>query len=289
MHSNQAPSTHSLVTGICMEQVQTSRWSCVTSDLRGLCRTKRLCSLQWKEHLCTWLLSLCRNRSVYVYTHTHTHWFGKGFKCGSAYSFIGGQLAHLPARTCLVPYVCTFIYIIVGYVCVYRHIRMHARSAALQSHCLIWPSDVVMYNCKWRHTHMWHTHTYTEIHTYAHVYTQPYNHTVDLWSLGVILYELFRGEPPFYTNNIVALVGQIVKDPVKWEFFCLHVCMSVYACTCRTDSPGLCRVGMCVYKDVLTHAGQIALDPVDWKVSCLDVCMCSYIFMHAHLDRLPWI
>ena len=44
----------------------------------------------------------------------------------------------------------------------------------------------------------------------------PYNHTVDLWSLGVIIYELFVGQPPFYTNSIYTLIHLIVKDPVKF-------------------------------------------------------------------------
>nr|XP_043607157.1 serine/threonine-protein kinase TIO [Erigeron canadensis] len=45
---------------------------------------------------------------------------------------------------------------------------------------------------------------------------QPYNHTADLWSTGVILYELFVGQPPFYTNSVYALIRHIIKDPVKY-------------------------------------------------------------------------
>jgi len=48
------------------------------------------------------------------------------------------------------------------------------------------------------------------------VQEKPYDHRVDLWSLGVILYELYYGKPPFYTNSIYKLVRMIVRDPVRW-------------------------------------------------------------------------
>lgn len=45
---------------------------------------------------------------------------------------------------------------------------------------------------------------------------KPYNHSVDIWSYGIILYELFTGIPPFHTNSLYSLIEKIVKNPIKY-------------------------------------------------------------------------
>ncbi|KAJ3071576.1 Serine/threonine-protein kinase 36 [Podochytrium sp. JEL0797] len=41
---------------------------------------------------------------------------------------------------------------------------------------------------------------------------EPYTHLVDLWALGIILFELHTGVPPFYTTNIFKLIQMILAD-----------------------------------------------------------------------------
>ncbi|XP_023314155.1 serine/threonine-protein kinase fused isoform X2 [Trichogramma pretiosum] len=44
----------------------------------------------------------------------------------------------------------------------------------------------------------------------------PYDHTVDIWSLGCIVYELVCGAPPFQTTSMRKLVHLIKHEDIKW-------------------------------------------------------------------------
>ena len=51
------------------------------------------------------------------------------------------------------------------------------------------------------------------------------------WSLGIILYELFVGQPPFYTTSIYSLINHIVKvtaSPVAHTTVCTHVLTALW-------------------------------------------------------------
>ncbi|KAI6647552.1 Fused serine/threonine kinase-like protein [Oopsacas minuta] len=48
------------------------------------------------------------------------------------------------------------------------------------------------------------------------VQERPYDYTSDLWALGCILYELYAGQPPFYTNSIATLVKLVLRGHIKW-------------------------------------------------------------------------
>jgi serum/glucocorticoid-regulated kinase 2 len=46
---------------------------------------------------------------------------------------------------------------------------------------------------------------------------QGYTKTVDWWTLGVLLYEMLTGLPPFYDENTNEMYKKILQDPLQFQ------------------------------------------------------------------------
>ncbi|KAI3389057.1 hypothetical protein SNEBB_009619 [Seison nebaliae] len=45
---------------------------------------------------------------------------------------------------------------------------------------------------------------------------KPYDHNVDLWALGCIIFEMRIGQPPYYATNLYQLMKIVLKENIKW-------------------------------------------------------------------------
>lgn len=89
------------------------------------------------------------------------------------------------------------------------------------------------------------------------VQEKPYDGSVDLWSLGVICYELFVGQPPFYTNSLIALVQLIISKPVHYPDSMSSAFRSFLKGLLQKDPA--CRLG---WPDLLSHPFVTETRPV---------------------------
>ena len=48
---------------------------------------------------------------------------------------------------------------------------------------------------------------------------RPYTSSVDWWALGVLMYEMMAGQPPFEADNEEDLFDAIVKDEVLYPIW----------------------------------------------------------------------
>ena len=43
-----------------------------------------------------------------------------------------------------------------------------------------------------------------------------YNHSTDFYAIGIMMYEMYFGETPFKSENVVELYRQILEDDIKY-------------------------------------------------------------------------
>jgi len=57
------------------------------------------------------------------------------------------------------------------------------------------------------------------------VNVQGYNKAVDWWALGVLIYEMAAGYPPFFADQPIQIYEKIVSGKVLYTYVSLRMCL----------------------------------------------------------------
>jgi len=88
-----------------------------------------------------------------------------------------------------------------------------------------------------------------------------YSKPVDWWSLGVLIYEMLVGLPPFYSENINEMYELILKAPLKFPSFVSSEAQSLLKGLLERDEAKRLGSGSGDYKEIQNHS---FFSPIDW-------------------------
>lgn len=63
-------------------------------------------------------------------------------------------------------------------------------------------------------------------HALTRVLSQGYNKAVDWWALGVLVYEMAAGYPPFFADQPIHIYEKIVSGKVLFQNFSFISCVT---------------------------------------------------------------
>lgn len=89
---------------------------------------------------------------------------------------------------------------------------------------------------------------------------QGYTKTVDWWTLGVLLYEMLTGLPPFYDENTNEMYRKILQDPLQFPADIDRDAKSIL--TRLLDRDPARRLGSGGASEIKAHR---FFETVDWK------------------------
>jgi len=84
---------------------------------------------------------------------------------------------------------------------------------------------------------------------------------VDWWSLGILIYEMLVGLPPFYSENMNEMYELILKAPLKFPSFVPNEAQSLLKGLLERDETKRLGGGKDDYKEIQTHP---FFAPIDW-------------------------